>query len=161
MSGGAANENGWISWGAVALGWAAASLAGLLVSPVLRRLYGLFVEQPVERGAFTVALVVVSLVAGFLAYLIGGYAAARLAGCAGGKHGALTAVLGLVVGIVLAAILSLFGVLFAEGVAVPPVGFGLAGSALVAGLLLFLANLFGGFVGGKLGEPAHTGTKRV
>ena len=63
-------------------------------------------------------------------------------------------------GIVLAAILSLFEIIFAEGVAVPPVSFGLSGAALAAGLLLFLVNLFGGFVGGSLGEPAHTGNKR-
>ncbi len=148
-------------WGAVGLGWVVAVLAGIVISPILRLLYGLFAEPPVERGEFTAAVVVVSLVSGFLAYLIGGYAAARLAGHAGGKHGALTAVFGLIVGIVLAAVLSLFGVLFVEGVAVPPVGFGLAGAALIAGLLLFLVNLFGGFVGGKLGDPAHPEIKRL
>ncbi len=148
-------------WGAVGLGWVVAVLAGIVISPILRLLYGLFAEPPVERGEFTAAMVVVSLVSGFLAYLIGGYAAARLAGHAGGKHGALTAVFGLIVGIVLAAVLSLFGVLFVEGVAVPPVGFGLAGAALIAGLLLFLVNLFGGFVGGKLGDPAHPEIKRL
>lgn len=142
-------------WGAVALGWIVAMLAGVVISPVLRLLYGLFSAPPVERVELTPALVVISLASGFVAYLIGGYAAARLAGHAGGRHGALTAVYGLIVGIVLAVVFSFFGVLFAEGVAMPPVGFGLAGEALMAGLILFLINLFGGFVGGKLGEPAR------
>ena len=148
-------------WGAVGLGWVIAALAGVVISAVVRLSYGLFAEPPVGRGELTAAVVVISLVSGFLAYLIGGYAAAKLAGHSGGKHGALTAVFGLIVGIVLAAILSLLGVLFAGGVAAPPVVFGFAGAALLAGLILFLANLFGGYVGGKVGEPARPGTKRV
>lgn len=148
-------------WGAVGLGWVISALAGVAISALARLAYGFFAEPPLGRGELTAAVVVVSLVSGFLAYLIGGYAAARLAGHSGGRHGALAALLGLVVGIVLASVLSLFGVLFAGGVAVPPAGFGLAGAALLAGLVLFLANLFGGYVGGKLGEPAHPGTKRV
>jgi hypothetical protein len=70
-----------------------------------------------------------------------------------GLNGAMAAVLGLAVGLVLTTVLAAFGVLFSEGVIVPPAGFGFAGAALLAGLLLFLANLMGGYVGGKLGEP--------
>ncbi len=142
-------------WGAVAFGWVVAVLAGIVISPILRLLYDLFAEPPVERGELTATLVVISLVSGFLSYLIGGYVAARMARYSGGKHGALTAVFGLILGIILAIVLALFGVVFAEGVAVPPVSFGLAGAAIVAGLVLFMVNLFGGFVGGKLGEPSR------
>ena len=138
-------------WSAVTLGWGVAVLAGVVVSPVLRILYSLIAEPRMERGELTVALVVVSLVSGFLSYLLGGYVAARAAGRAGGKHGALTAFFGLIVGVVLA----VFGLVFAEGVAVPPASFGLGRTALLAGLILFLTNLFGGFVGGKLGEPSY------
>ncbi len=148
-------------WGAVAFGWIVAVLMGIMISPILRLLYGLFAEPPVERGELTVALVVISLVAGFLSYLVGGYVAARMARYSGGKHGALTAVFGLIVGIILAIVLALFGIVFAEGVAVPPVSFGLAGVAVVAGLVLFLVNLFGGFVGGKLGEPSRLDVYRI
>ena len=144
-------------WGAVGLGWAVAVLVGIVIFTLFRLSYGLFAEPPIERGEPTAAVVVTSLVSGFLAYLIGGYTAARLAGHSGGRHGALTAVLGLIVGIVLAVAFSLFGVLFAGGVAVPPVGFGLAGAALLASLLLFLANLFSGYVGGEFGEPPYRG----
>ena len=54
-------------------------------------------------------------------------------------------------GIVLAIILAIFGVVFTGGVALPPVNFGLAVAALLAGLVLFLVNLLGGYLGGKLG----------
>ncbi len=138
------------------MGWVVAVLAGIVISSILRLLYGFFAEPPIERGEFTAAVMVISLVSGFLAYLMGGgYAAARLAGYAGGKHGALTAIFRLIAGIVLAAILSLFEILFAEGVAVPPVSFGLAGGALLVALLLFLVNLLGGYLGGKWGQPVY------
>lgn len=154
MSGGAAGGTRWI---AVVSGWAVAVLAGGVTSFVLRFLFGLFLQPPIERGELTVTLVVLSIVSGFLSYLVGGCVAARMARYSGGKHGALTAVFGLIVGLVLA----LLGIVFAEGVAVPPAGFGLAGAAPVAGLILFLADLFGGFVGGKLGEPPYPDGKRL
>ena len=162
MSGGTAEgKQDGIRWGAVSSGWAVAALVGVLISPVLRLLYGLLAKPPIERGEFTASVVVVSLVSGFLSYLIGGYVAARLVRYAGGKHGALTAVIGLIVGIILAVILTFSHITFAEGVAVPPAGFGLVGPALVAGLVLFLINLFGGFVGGKLGEPYPSDVRRA
>ena len=142
-----------IHWGGAALGWIVASAAGALLSSVFRFLYGLVAGPPAERGEFTATIVAISLVAGFVAYLLGGYVAGRVAGASGGLNGAMTAVLGLAVGLVLTAVLAAFGVLFSEGVAVPPAGFGFAGAALLAGLVLFLANLMGGYVGGKLGEP--------
>ena len=142
-----------VRWGAVALGWIVASAAGVLLSLAFRFLYGSVAGPPAERGEFTAMIVAVSLVSGFVAYLLGGYVAGRVAGASGGFNGAMTAVLGLAVGLVLTAVLALFGVLFSEGVTVPPAGFGFAGAALLAGLLLFLANLMGGYVGGKLGEP--------
>ena len=142
-------------WGAVALGWTVATLTGIVTSTLLRLLYGLLVGPEVERGSFTAAVVVVSLVAGFLSYLLGGYVAARSARGLGGKHGALAAFAGLSAGVVLALILAPFGAVFAEGVALPPACFGLEGEAVLAGLVLFLANLFGGIVGGTMGEPLH------
>lgn len=157
MSSGTARETaGGTRWGAVAAGWVVAVLAGLIVSPTLRFLYGLISEPPALRGELTAGLVVVSLTAGFLSYLVGGYVAARVAHKSGGKHGALTAVFGLMLGIIVAVFLALFGVVFAEGVALPPASFGVAEDplALAASLVLFLVNLFGGLIGGRLGEPA-------
>ena len=140
-------------WAAVALGWAVAVLAGVVLSPALRLLYGFLAGPGAERGSFTAAVVVVSLVAGFLSYLLGGIVAARLGRRSGQKHGALTAFAGLTAGLVLALILAPFQLVFPEGVALPPACFGLEAEGLVAGLILFLVNLFGGFVGGTLGEP--------
>ena len=155
------SERKGISWGSVALGWAVAVIAGAVISPILRVLYGLVSEPPVERGEFTAAVVVIAVVSGFLGYLIGGYVAARLAGYSGGLNGAMTAVFGVVFGVILAVILAVFGLIFVEGVAMPPANFGLAGGALLAGLILFLVNLFGGFVGGTLGEPSRPEVWRV
>lgn len=144
-----------LRWGAAALGWVVAFVVGVVVSPVFRFLYGLVAQPPIERGEFTATVVAISLVSGFLAYLLGGYVAGKIAGVAGGLNGAMTAVFGLIVGLVLTSVLAAFDVLFSEGVAVPPAGFGVAGVALLAGLVLFLVNLMGGYVGGKLGEPPH------
>src|SRR3712207_7429711 len=44
-------------------------------------------------------------------------------------------------------------------VALPPVSFGMAGVALIAGVVLFLVNLVGGYIGGKLGEPDRKSTR--
>ena len=62
-------------WGSIALGLLVAILAGAMISPILRTLFGLAAEPLGERGDFTVA-VVVFLVSGFLVYLLGGYVAA-------------------------------------------------------------------------------------
>ena len=143
------------------MGWLVASVSGVAISPLLHNLYGLAVPPPIERGQFTAGLVIVSLASGFLAYLVGGFVAARNAGRKGGFHGAMTAVFGLVVGIVLTLILAVFGLAFVEGVTVPPAGFGLTGEAVLIGALpLFIANLFAGYVGGKLGEPLEPLTWR-
>jgi MFS family permease len=160
-----------LQWEAMASGWAMAVLTATLIDPALSFLYRLFVELPTERGELDATVVVISVVSGFISYLVGGYIAARMAPRSGGKHGALTAVFGLIIGIILMVILGLFSFVFAEGFpvlpmgfgladVVPPASFGLSGAALTAGSVLFLANLFGGFVGGELGEPSYPDIKR-
>ncbi len=146
-----------IRWGSVALGWLVAAVVGSLTSLLFGGLYGLVDEPPAESGEITASFVVVSMVSGFLAYLAGGFVAGRSAGYSGGLNGAMTAVFGLILGLVVGAVL---GVTFAEGVAMPPANFGLVGGVLLASLLLFLVNLFGGYVGGKLGEPSRPEVRR-
>jgi hypothetical protein len=124
---------------------------------LLRSLYGLLIGPEAERGSFTAAVAVVSLVSGFLSYLLGGYVAAKVARRSGRRHGVLAALAGLLLGIVLALALAPFQVVFVEGVALPPACFGLEGEGLLAGLILFAANLFGGLVGGTIGEPLQPG----
>jgi hypothetical protein len=156
------NSNGGkrIRWGSVALGWLVAAVVGSLMSLLFGGLYGLVDGPPEEGGQITAGFVVISLVSGFLAYLAGGFVAGRSAGYSGGLNGAMTAVFGLILGVIVGAILTVLGVTFAEGVAMPPANFGLAGGVLLAGLVLFLVNLFGGYVGGKLGEPSRPEIRR-
>lgn len=152
------SRNHGIRWGAVILGWAVAVLIGVALSPLLRLLYRL--AAPLKEGAeVTAGSVVVALLAGFAAYVAGGYLAARLAGGSGGLHGLLTAVFGLLAGIGLAVLLAIFGVIFAGGVALPPVGFGVGSAGLLAGLILFAINLMGGYAGGKLGDPVYPASR--
>src|SRR3712207_9410484 len=90
-----------IKWGAVALGWVVAVVAGIVINFILRILFGLFVEFPPDPTELTVGVIVVSLLSGFLAYLVGGYAAGRSARVSGGLNGAMTAVVGFILGIIL------------------------------------------------------------
>jgi hypothetical protein len=143
-----------IKWGAVALGWVVAVVAGIVINFILRILFRFFVEFPPDPTELTVGVIVVSLLSGFLAYLVGGYAAGRSARVSGGLNGAMTAVFGLILGVILAVIFLFFDLVLTGAVALPPVSFGMAGIALIAGLVLFLVNLLAGYVGGKLGEPS-------
>ena len=155
------NANAGIRWRSVALGWFFAAVVGSLLNLLFSVLYGLVDEASAEGGKVTAGFVVVSLVSGFLAYLVGGFVAGRSAGYSGGLNGAMTAIFGLILGLVVASILSIVGTTFAEGVAMPPANFGLTGGALVATLVLLLVNLFGGYVGGKLGEPSRPAVQRL
>lgn len=152
-----------IRWGAVTFGWVIAVLAGIAIGAVLRWIDGLLAEPSVVGGDPMATLVVISVVSGFLSYLAGGYAAARTARHSGGRHGALTAVFGLILGVALAMVLAIFGTALAEGMVeaiVPPTIFGPMGAAWAAGAVVFLVDLFGGFVGGKLGEPSRLDAER-
>ncbi len=149
-----------IRWGSVALGWMVAVVVGLLLSLIFGGLYGLVDAQPAGGGEITAGFVVISLVSGFLAYLAGGFVAGRSAGYSGGLNGAMTAVFGLIFGLVVGVVLTVLGVTFAQGVAVLPANFGLTGGVLLAGAILFLVNLFWGYVGGKLGEPSRPEVRR-
>lgn len=135
------------------MGWLVAVLGGVVISLALNLLYELATDFPVERGEFTLSVVVISLVSGFQAYLVAGFVAGRLAQRSGGLNGAMTALFGLITGLILAIVLDTYGVVFPEGVASPPACFGLTTEALLAGLVLFLFNLFGAYLGGQLGEP--------
>ena len=137
----------------MALGWLVALPAGLLLGPLLRGAYDALTGGATP-GNVTSGLVIVSFVSGFLAYLLGGYVAGRFARRAGGLHGALTAILGALTGAVLGA----FG--FSGGILVALTEPGPGGIIALTALALFLAYLFGGYVGGKLGEPSEPAMRR-
>jgi hypothetical protein len=146
---------GIINWSGVVLGWLVAVAGGIAISLILNGLNRLALE-PTARGAGMGATpVVVSLVSGFLAYLLGGFTAGRISGRSGGLNGTLSAFLGLIVGVNLGLVLTRFGAVFALGVAVPPANFGFDAGDRVPALLVCLADVFGGYVGGELGEPSR------
>lgn len=146
-----------IAWRAVVLGWIAAILSGIAFNLLFRAAHRwLFGGESLEF-ADTTALVTISLISGFLAHSVGGYAAGRRAGSWGGLNGAMVAVLGtaavLAAAVVVATIaLATAGAVFTGGVSLPPAVGRLGSSLLVALLALFVLNLGGGYLGGKLGE---------
>ncbi|WP_049761177.1 hypothetical protein [Rubrobacter xylanophilus] len=144
-----------LSWAAVALGWLVAACAGAGLTALLKRLYPVAVGAPVGADGTSLGLAVVLAVSGFLAYLLGGYVAGRRAGASGGINGAMTGLLGLCVGGVLVSALPPAGDALARDGLLPPAALGFAlGSAPVVALLSG-ATLFGGCVGGLMGEPVH------
>ncbi len=147
-----------IHWGAVVLGWVVAVLVGFVISLILQGAYALVAEAPGEGQEAATATFIISVLTGFVAYLVGGYVAGRRAGASGGLNGAMTAVFGLVVGIVVAIILVFLSLVVFGGEQLPtaPVGFGgIAEGAFLAGLLLLVVNLLGGYLGGRLGESGR------
>lgn len=136
------------------LGWASAIAAGVALNLVFRVAhYGLFDGSSLEFSD-TTALVTISMISGFLAHSVGGYVAGR--GDSGGLNGAMVAVLGtaaIVAAIVLIAAVALAtaGAVFA-GLSDIPVSGELAGRLAITAFVLFLVNLAGGFLGGKLGS---------
>lgn len=144
-------------WGGVALGWLVALPAGWLLGRLLRTAYDATTGSIVTPEKFTSGLAIVSLVSGFLAYLFGGYVAGRFARRAGGLHGAITAI----VGAATAAILGAFGIVVSGGILVALIGLGFDGVTASTALALFLAYLFGGYIGGKLGEPSEPAVRRL
>lgn len=143
---------GTVRWRAIVLGWTVALASGAALNLALAEAYVRATGFLLEREEVSLSVVVVALASGFGAYLTGGWTCARRTRRSGGLHGALAAGVGLVSGLALTAVLSAFGLVFAEGVAMPPSCFGLDGKGLLAGLALFLFNLFGGYLGGLLGE---------
>jgi hypothetical protein len=150
-----AGEN--IRWESIALGWFVALPAGLLLGPLLRAVYDALTGASVTPGKLTSGLVIVSVVTGFLAYLVGGYVAGRFARRSGGLHGAMTAVLGAAAGAALGA----SGVAVSGGIFVALIGLGFGEVTTAATFALFVAYLFGGYVGGKLGEPSRPAMQRM
>lgn len=146
-----------IIWRAVAAGWAVAILTGIVFNLVFRGAHRFLFDGASLEFADTTALVIISLISGFLAHSVGGYAAGRGSRSWGGLNGAMVAVLGtaavLAAFFVVAAIaLATAGALFAGGLSLPPALAGLGGGLLIALLALFIFNLLGGYLGGKLGE---------
>ena len=131
------------------LSWKAI-LAGAVVAVPIDFVAG-FLLSP--SGVATVGfLAVVSAVISFLAYLLGGFIAGRVADGWGGLNGFMTTVAGFFLAIVLGIIVSIVGVATGSFPTQPePSSVNMAG-ALIAGVVSFLLTFVGGYLGGKLGE---------
>jgi uncharacterized membrane protein YoaK (UPF0700 family) len=121
-------------------------------------------DQGIQEGGTTA---LIGLLITLLAFLIGGYAAGRMAARQGIKHGPLVPLLALVVTLVLAIIGGLLGVSFIDqlsGVTLPQGAQqsapqqGLDTILSVSGILALLFPFIGGAIGGLWG--ARTGSHR-
>lgn len=140
-----------VQWWAVVVGWVAAVLVGLLIGGVLGVLYERVAGTPAE--GFAAPTLAVSLVSAFLAYLVGGFVAARLARYSGGLHGTMTAVFGFVAGAAVVAVLLFAGAgPFGTAIGTPVDPASITG-LLIVGVTLLVATLAGGYVGGRRGQP--------
>lgn len=156
------------SLGATLLGWAVASFftfvffvaaAALLGTTEANLRNDVIPNDAAGIANVTAASVLVSMLLG---YFIGGYAAGRISLWDGAKHGALTVIWPVVLG-VLAAIggyfaADAFNATLPAGLSAGQVTTG----ALVAGLLSLAVMLVGGALGGRLGERyRHHGAKHA
>src|SRR5215208_5565263 len=161
------------SWVSVVLGWLAALGAGLilsgLVSGIIGAIFGTAGRQGLTEGGVTALIGL--LITLLLAFLIGCYAAGRMASRSGLKHGLLVPLLALAVTLVLAIVGGLLGISFIDqlsGVTLPQGAEqsaqqaapqqGLGTILSVSGILALLFPFIGGAIGGLWG--ARTGTRR-
>ena len=146
---------GGIQWGAVALGWLAAVVTGILLYLILGGIFGLTEGLgTVDPGTATAGGGIAALIFGFISYLVGGYIAGSRAGTNRPTNGAMTAVFNIIVGLILSILLALLLLLTGgDNLPAAPVNLGAAaGGGFIAVLIGFLVNLAGGYLGGRLSE---------
>ncbi len=107
----------------------------------------------------TLASLIGGLVTLFVAFVIGGWAAGRMARYDGGRNGLMTAVWAILLAAVLSALAAAFGadydVLGSAGLPQPFSQDALTLGGIVTALIAIAAMLLGGFLGGKWGERFH------
>ena len=132
-------------------------LAGLIGAAIGAVGYQAGLKGNVED--ISIASLVGGLVALFLAFLLGGWAAGRMARYDGGRNGLMTAVWAIVLAAVLSALAALFGseydILRNVNLPQPFSRDALTVGGIVSALLALAAMLLGGFLGGKWGERYH------
>lgn len=151
------------SLGATFLGWGVASFFTLVFAAIVAAIVGgtaltTGADAVADAPELTAGAFVGLLIAVFLAYLIGGYAAGRIARWNGGSHGAA-----IVLWTVLFTILALIGgAALADSFDLGAFAFPLAldvGDVTTVGILaalgLLAAALLGGWLGGRLGTRAE------
>jgi MFS family permease len=160
------------SWSSVIFGWLAALGAGLILSGIIGAVVGgIFAALGAgglqEGGISSLVGLLLTL---FLAFLIGGYVAGRLASRSGLKHGLLVPLLSLVITLLLGLLAGALGAGFIDqlgGVTLPALPPEVQGQMpqqnlgtifTVSGILALLAPFLGGALGGPWGEK--TGSRR-
>ncbi len=107
----------------------------------------------------SLASLVGGLVTLFIAFLVGGWAAARMARYDGGKNGVMTAVWAILLAAVLSALAAVFGaeydILGRVDLPQPFSRDALTLSGIASALIAIATMLLGGFLGGKWGERYH------
>lgn len=115
-----------IRWRAVILGWAVAIATGNVLNLLFEAAHILlFGGDPLDAANLTTAVVMISLISGFVAHFAGGYVAGRRARTSGGLQGVMVALLGFVfvvaaLVIVSAIVVATAGVVLAEGGSLSP-----------------------------------------
>lgn len=154
------------SWASVLIGWLAALGAVLILGGIVSAVVGAILAVlgfggSSEAGTAGLFGVLVTL---FLAFLVGGYGAGRMAGRQGTRHGFLVALLALIVTLVLALLGGVVGLASnPQGVALPGVPSDIAQQGLgtvltLGGVLALLLPFVGSAIGGSWGE--RTGRRR-
>lgn len=160
------------SWIGVLIGMLTALGAALLLSGIIGGIVAFIVTLLLGAGSSEAGVGVASIVGVlttlFLSYLIGGYAAGRVASRQGTRHGLLAALLGVIVTILLVTIGAIVGMGISDnlsGVVLPDVpedneqGLGsLLALSAISGILIVLFPFIGGAIGGVWG--ARTGRRR-
>ncbi len=160
------SSNVWsdVRWGSVVYGWLAALGAGLILSGVMSGfLAASFGDGGAQIGGEGLERVGLLLTV-FLAFLVGGYVAGRMAGHSGVKHGLLVPLLALGFTLILMLFGLVVGVSFLDnlsGVTLPEVPKGarrgLESIFSLSGILvLFCVPFVGGAFGGALGARADS-----
>lgn len=149
----------------MAIGWVAAVVSLIVIGLVFGAIFG--VADPDTGAGAAIGGIFISLVTGFLAYGIGGYVAARRARVNGPLNGAMVAVFGIAVGILLAIVLLILGAvagLIFSGGQVSGFqsisafeGIGLASGGILTAIAVFIVNILGGYVGGRISGPTEDG----
>lgn len=146
------------SLGASFLGWCVASFLTLVGLAIVAGILGGAAAAEGDIAGFDVTglglgAVVGGLVAMFLAYLIGGYAAGRIARWRGAMHGATVPLWSILAGILGAIIGTTLGARYAYLNPFGNIDFGALAGAGILSLILGLIVMFGGaMLGGTLGE---------
>lgn len=148
--GGQAMVIGGINWPAAFTGWAIAFLSGLILSAITGAvLTALGTTTPIT--GLGIAGGIVGLIVWFIAFLIGGWTASRIAGFNGLLQGFMVWIIGLVfivLLLILAAVLGP-GVALIGGISIPAVG-NLAAAVGIGSVILLIVELIGALLGGWL-----------